>query len=74
MVSSFLDDGREGPIPSMYLVMRFLNHFSSAEQGTVRFTALDFSGENIIVAGRVLYLRDIRYFLETASMELNENT
>ena len=72
MVTSFLDDTREGPIPSMYLVMRFLNHFSSAEQGTVRFTALDFSGENIIVAGRVLYLRDIRYFVETVISEVKE--
>jgi hypothetical protein len=37
------------------LVMRFLNRFSSAEQGTMRFTALDFSGENVIVAGNVRY-------------------
>jgi len=56
----------------MYLVMRFLNHFSSAEQGTMRFTALDFSGENIIVAGKVLYLRGIRYFVETIISEVKE--
>lgn len=56
----------------MYLVMRFLNHFSSAEQGTPRFTALDFSGENVIVAGKVLYLRNIRYFVETIISEVKE--
>lgn len=56
----------------MYLVMRFLNHFSSAEQGTLRFTALDFSGENVIVAGKVLYLRNIRYFVETIISEVKE--
>jgi hypothetical protein len=56
----------------MYLVMRFLNHFSSAEQGTLRFTALDFSGDNIIVGGKVLYLRDIRYFVETIISEVKE--
>jgi hypothetical protein len=52
--------------------MRFLNHFSSAEQGTLRFTALDFSGENVIVAGKVLYLRNIRYFVETIISEVKE--
>ncbi len=54
----------------MYLVMRFLNHFSSAEQGTLRFTALDFSGDNIIVGGKVLYLRDIGRFVETITSEV----
>lgn len=68
----FLDDTLEGPIPSMYLVMRYLNCFSSAEEGTIRFTALDFSGDNVIVAGRVLYLRDIRYFVETIIGEVKE--
>lgn len=72
MVSSFLDDAREGPIPSMYLVMRFLNHISSAEQGTLRFSALDFSGDNILVGGKVLYLRDIRRFVETIISEVKE--
>lgn len=56
----------------MYLVMRHLKHFSSAEEGTLRFTALDFTGDNIIVAGRVLYLRDIRYFVETIIAEAKE--
>lgn len=59
-------------MPSMYLVMRYLNHFSSAEEGTLRFTALDFSGDNVIVAGHVLYLRDIRYFVETIIAEVKE--
>ena len=56
----------------MYLVMRFLNHFSSAEQGTLRFTALDFSGDNIIVGGKVLYLRDIGRFVETIITEVKD--
>ena len=56
----------------MYLVMRYLNGFSSAEEGTLRFTALDFSGDNIIVAGQVLYLRDIRYFVESIIVEIRE--
>jgi hypothetical protein len=72
MVSPFLDDAREGPMPSMYLVMRYLSRFSSAEEGTLRFTALDFSGDNIIVAGQVLYLRDIRHFVETIVDEVME--
>jgi hypothetical protein len=63
-VFPFLDDVREGPIPSMYLVLRFLNCFSLTEGGTRCFTALDFSGNNVIIAGQVLYLRDIRYFVE----------
>jgi hypothetical protein len=50
--------------------MRFLNRFASAEEGTVRFTALDFSGDNIIANGQVLYLRDIRYFVETIIEEV----
>lgn len=56
----------------MYLVMRYLNRFSSAEEGTLRFTALDFSGNNVIIAGQVLYLRDIRYFVETIVTEIKE--
>ena len=71
-ISPFLDDEQEGPMPSMYLVMRYLNRFSSAEEGTLRFTALDFSGDNIIVAGQVLYLRNIRYFVETIIQEVKE--
>jgi hypothetical protein len=72
IVFPFLDDVREGPIPSMYLVLRFLNCFSSAEGGTRCFTALDFSGNNVIVAGQVLYLRDIRYFVEAIINEVKE--
>ena len=56
----------------MYLVMRYLNHFSSAEEGTLRFTALDFSGDNVIVKGQVLYLQDIRYFVEKIISEIKE--
>jgi hypothetical protein len=52
--------------------MCFLNHFSLAEQGTLQFTALDFSGENIIIAGKVLYLRNIHYFVETIVSEVKE--
>jgi hypothetical protein len=63
-ICPFLDDVREGPIPSMYLVLRYLSSFSSAVEGTLPFTALDFSGNNVLVAGQVLYLRDIRYFVE----------
>jgi hypothetical protein len=72
-VSCFLDGDSEGPIPAMYLLMRPLNHFVSAEEGNVRFTAVDFSGDNIIVAGQVLYLRNIRYFVETLIAEIKQH-
>jgi hypothetical protein len=36
------------------------------------FTALDFSGNNVIVEGHVLYLRDIRYFVETLITEIKD--
>ena len=72
VVCPFFDDAREGPIPSMYLVMRYLNNFASVEEGTPRFTALDFSGDNVIIAGQVLYLRDMRYFVETIIDEVKE--
>lgn len=52
--------------------MRPLNHFRSAEDGTLRFTALDFSGDNVIIAGHVLYLKDIRYFVETLIDEVKQ--
>jgi hypothetical protein len=52
--------------------MRYLNSFSSAKEGTLRFTALDFSGDNVIIAGQVLYLRDIRYFVEAIIDEVKE--
>jgi hypothetical protein len=57
----------------MYILMRSLNHFVSTKEGTLRFTALDFSGDNIIVAGHVLYLRDIRYFVETLIEEIKQH-
>ena len=57
----------------MYLLMRPLNYFASAEEGALRFSGLDFSGDNVIIAGRVLYLRDIRYFVETLIGEIKEN-
>src|SRR5262245_21510555 len=56
----------------MYLLMRYLNQFSSAEEGTLRFTALDFSGDNIIVSGKVLYLRNICYFVEKIISEVKD--
>lgn len=37
------------------------------------FTSLDFSGTNIIIRGRVLYLRDLKLFVETLIMELQES-
>ena len=57
----------------MYLLMRPLNRFATAEEGALRFTAADFSGDNVIVAGRVLYLRDIRRFIETLIAEIKEH-
>jgi hypothetical protein len=56
----------------MYLLMRYLNRFAAAEEGTIHFSALDFSGDNIIVMGQVLYLRDIRYFVEKIIEEVKE--
>jgi hypothetical protein len=56
----------------MYLIMQYLNGFTSAEEGTVCFTGLNFSGDNIIVAGWVLYLRDIHYFVATITGEVKE--
>jgi hypothetical protein len=56
----------------MYLIKRYLSRFSSAEEGTLRFTALDFSGDNIIVSGKVLRLQDICRFVETAIDEVKE--
>lgn len=72
LVSPFLDSAKEGPMPSLYLVMRYLNRFSSAEEGTLHFTALDFTGDNVLVSGRVLRLHDIRDFVETAISEVKE--
>jgi hypothetical protein len=57
----------------MYLIMRLLNRFVTAEEGALRFTALDFSGDNVIVAGRVIYLKDIRSFIETLAAEIKEH-
>lgn len=71
-IAAFLDENREGPIPTMYLITRYLNRFASEQEGGVHFTALDFSGDNIIVAGHTLYLRDIRYMVETLITEIKD--
>jgi hypothetical protein len=57
----------------MYLLVRPLNHFTTAEEGAFRFTAMDFTGDNIIVGGRALYLTDIRCFVETLIDEIKEH-
>jgi hypothetical protein len=57
----------------MYLLMRPLNRFVTAEEGALRFTAMDFSGDNVLIAGQVLYLRDIRSFIETLITEIKEH-
>jgi hypothetical protein len=57
----------------MYLLMRPLNRFTTAEEGSLNFMALDFSGDNIIIEGRVLYLRDIRDFVETLIVEIKDD-
>jgi hypothetical protein len=72
LIASYLDDTREGPIPSLYLLLRYLNRFCFAEEGALRFTALDFTGSNVIVGGRVLYLQDVRRFVETIITEVKE--
>jgi hypothetical protein len=65
-----MDDAQEGLIPTLYLLMRPLNLFTSAEEATMQFTSTDFSGQNIIISGHVLYLRDIRHFIETLINEI----
>lgn len=57
-------------MPTLYLLTRPLNHFVSAEQGALAFTAKDFTGTNIIVDGKVLHLHDIRHFIETLIVEI----
>jgi len=57
----------------MYLIKRYLSRFSSTEKGMLRFTALDFTGENIIVARKVLHLRDICRFVETIIEEVKKS-
>jgi hypothetical protein len=52
--------------------MRPLNCISTAEDAAFHFTAMDFSGDNIIVEGRVLYLSDIHCFVETLITEIKE--
>ena len=56
----------------MYLIKQYLSRFALAEEGTLRFTALDFSSDDIIVAGKVLYLREIGHFVETIIEEVKE--
>ena len=57
---------------SMYLLKRPLDHFASVEESPFVFSSLDFSGTNIIVRGRVLYLSDIKWFAETLTAELRQ--
>ena len=40
------------------------------ENGSPLFTALDFTGRNVIVNGKVLYVTDIKSFIETIVQEL----
>src|ERR1700731_1479361 len=57
-------------MPTLYILMRPLNKFVSAEEGALNFTALNFNGDNIIIKGRVLYLHDIRHFVEVLTREI----
>src|SRR5438477_2713604 len=71
-IAAFLDEDHEGPIPNLYPITRYLSRFAREQEGWVHFTALDFSGDNVIVAGHVLYLRDIRYMVETLITEVKD--
>jgi hypothetical protein len=51
---------------------KIISFIDDAYEGP-HFTALDLSGNNIIFAGHVLYLRDIRYFVETLITEIKEH-
>jgi hypothetical protein len=72
-VERFLDDDHEGPIPTLYILMRPLNKFVSAEDGALQFTALNFNGDNIILSGQVLYLHNIRNFVELLITEIKDH-
>jgi hypothetical protein len=72
-IEKFLDDFYEGPIPSLYLLKQPLNQLASVEESPLAFTSLDFSGTNIIVRGHVLYLKDLKFFVETLITELRES-
>jgi hypothetical protein len=73
VIAPYLDDDREAPIPTMYILMRPLNKFVSAEDGAFEFTALNFNGDNIIIDGRVLYLHDIRRFVECLLRDVQDH-
>jgi hypothetical protein len=53
--------------------MRLLNKFASAESGPMEFTAVNFNGDNVIVCGRVLYLYDIRNFVNQLIEEVKRH-
>ena len=72
-VEPYLDGDREGLIPTLYLLRRLLNNMQSAEETTFQFTALDFTGDNVIVNGRVLYLRDIHSFVDAIISEVKDH-
>ncbi|KAF9487665.1 hypothetical protein BDN71DRAFT_602419 [Pleurotus eryngii] len=63
-VRPFLDEVNEGPIPAMYLLIRPLHQMASSENGAEEFTANDFSGDSVLVNGRVIHFTDIRNFVE----------
>jgi hypothetical protein len=72
-VAEYLDDDHEGPIPTLYILMRPLNKFVSAQDGVLSFTGTNFNGDNIILSGKVLYLHDIRRFVETLIQEIKNH-
>jgi hypothetical protein len=54
----------------MYIYMRLLNKLVSAADGVLEFTGLNFHGDNIILQGKVLYLRDIHNFIEALAADI----
>ena len=72
-IHCYLDEDLEGPLSTLYLLKRPLDRISLLEDGSSLFTALNFTGQNIIVNGKVFHVADLKFFVESILKELRHS-
>lgn len=70
VLNKYLDEEFEGPLACLYLLRRPLDRFAQTEGAPFTFTAADFSGQNVIVCGKTLYIAEVKHMVETLVSEL----
>ncbi|KAF9491147.1 hypothetical protein BDN71DRAFT_1434142 [Pleurotus eryngii] len=69
-ISRYLREEHEGPMPTLYLLLRPLNRLVSAEQGTLQFNGTHPSGTDIMLDDKIITVADLGSTVRTMTNEI----